>query len=95
MNLVAATPHRLALIAAATAIVGADLFTAGCSSNAKESPAPSTTSVAPSTTSSAPAVAPTEKTGPAPVPTLNDRGGMDSVTCGPGKTKVNGICVPA
>lgn len=89
MNLVAATPRRLAVIAVATAIAGTGLFTAGCSSNAKQQ------SPTPATTSSAPSVAPTEKTAPAPVPTLSDRGGMDSVTCGPGKTKVNGICVPS
>ena len=88
MNLVAATSSRLALIALATTIAGAGIFTAGCSSTAKESPAPSATS-------SAPSVTPTEKGGGAPDPSFSDRGGMDSVTCGPGAMKVNGICVKA
>ena len=88
MNLVAATPRPLTLIAVATAIAGVVICTAGCSSNEKQSPAPSTTS-------SAPSVAPTEKGGGAPDPSFSDRGGMDSVTCGPGATKVNGICVKA
>ena len=88
MNLVAATTRRLALIAVATAIAGAGILTAGCSSTAQQPPAPSATS-------SAPSVEPTEKGGGAPAPSFSDRGGMDSVTCGPGATKVNGICVKA
>lgn len=88
MNLVAATTGRLVLIAIATATAGVGIFTAGCSSNAKESPEPSTTS-------STPSVEPTEKGGGAPPPSFSDRGGMDSVTCGPGAMKVNGICVKA
>lgn len=49
--------RQIALIAGGAAIVGMGALTAGCSSNAKESPTTTTTP----TSSSAPAPSPTEK----------------------------------
>lgn len=86
MNSVTSKNHRLALIIGASALVGMGILTAGCSSS-KETPAPSGTS-------SSPSVEPTEKyPGPVkPQPSISNRGAMDSSACGPGKSKVNGVC---
>ena len=81
--------RRIALLAGSAAIVGMGTLTAGCGSSTKEAPTSTT-----STSSSAPALSPTEKipvTQPI-TPSFEDRGGMDSAPCGPGKSKVNGIC---
>jgi hypothetical protein len=37
----------------------------------------------------------TEKVVPQkPLPSIEDRSGMDSQSCGPGQSKVNGVCQP-
>ena len=80
--------RRIALVAGGAAIVGMGTLTAGCSSTTKE--APTTPSPA---TSSAPAVTTGEKAVPQPVvPSIENRGGMDAGSCGPGMSKVNGVC---
>lgn len=83
--------RRIALIAGSAAIVGMGAFTAGCSKDTKE--APSTTSPATSA-SSTPAVTSTEKGSynQPVVPSIEDRGGMDTTHCAPGQSKVNGVC---
>ena len=85
--------RRIALAASGAAVIGMGFLTAGCSDTSKE-PAPSTTtttSTSPSATS-APALSPTEKSYIQPVPSIEDRGGMDSHSCLPGQAKINGIC---
>lgn len=82
--------RRIALVAGGAAIVAMGTVTAGCSSSTKEAPATSTT---PSASTSAPALSPTEKvTIIQPVPSIEDRGAMDSHGCPPGHTKYNGVC---
>jgi hypothetical protein len=81
--------RRIALVAGGAAIIGMGALTAGCSTSAKEAPAPSSTSTA---TSSAPSLSPTEKDAIKPIPSIEDRGGMDSHGCPPGQTKYNGVC---
>lgn len=82
--------RRIALVAGGAAIVAMGALTAGCGSSTKEAPATSSTS-SPST--SAPALTPTEKGDIKPVPSISDRGGMDSHSCKPGQSKYNGVCV--
>lgn len=86
MNVAVSKPRRLALIAGTSALAAMGLI-AGCSTSPKETPAPSGSS-------SSPSVQPTEKyTGAVkPQPSFSDRGAMDSGACGPGKSKVNGVC---
>lgn len=81
--------RRIAFVAGAAAFIGMGALTAGCSSSTKESPA---TSTAPSASTSAPAVSETEKGTIKPLPTIEDRGGMDNHPCPPGHTKYNGVC---
>ncbi len=82
--------RRIALIAGGAAIIGMGTLTAGCSSSTKEAPISTTPSA---TVTSAPAAEPTEKRVTQPVvPSIENRGGMDSAPCGPGKAKVNGVC---
>lgn len=71
--------RQIAFIAAGAAIVG--FGAAGCGSKAKE--APVTTPPA--------AVTPTEKQAK-PMPTVQDRGALDSGACAPGQYKINGVC---
>ena len=81
--------RRLGLAAAGTAVIAMGTLTSGCSSNTKEAP------TTPTSTSSAPPVSSTEKVVPQkPLPSIEDRGGMDSQSCGPGQSKVNGVCQP-
>ncbi len=80
--------RRIALVAGGAALVGMGVFTAGCSNTTKETPKTST----PSATTSAP-VSTNEKAITQPVvPSIENRGGMDAAPCGPGKSKVNGVC---
>lgn len=75
--------RRIALLSSAAAIVAMGTA-AGCSNSTKESP-----------TTDAPASSqPMESTEKyvKPIPSFNDRAGEDSHSCGPGKTKVNGVC---
>lgn len=83
--------RRIAFVAGAAAFIGMGALTAGCSSSTKEAPATSTAPSA-SVSTSSPAVSETEKGTIKPLPTIEDRGGMDSHTCPPGKTKYNGVC---
>ena len=81
--------RRIALIAGSAAIIGMGTLTAGCSSSTKEAPETTT----PSATTSAPAISSTEKVIPQPVvPSIEDRSGMDAGPCGPGMSKINGVC---
>jgi hypothetical protein len=80
--------NRIALVAGGAAIIGMGMLTA-CGSSTKEAP---TTSTTPSATTSAPALSPTEKGTVKPMPSIEDRGGMDSHPCLPGQTKYNGVC---
>lgn len=77
--------RQIALVAAGAAIVG--FGAAGCGSKAKE--APGTT--APAATTPPAAVTPTEKN-VKPMPTVQDRGALDSGSCAPGQYKINGVC---
>ncbi|MFM9033994.1 MAG: hypothetical protein ACKOQ4_06860 [Mycobacterium sp.] len=82
----------IAVLAGGAAIVGMATLTAGCSNSTKEAPKTSTTAPA---TSTGPALSSTEKLIPAnpqPVPSISERGPMDSTSCGPGQSKVNGVC---
>lgn len=79
---------RIALVAGGAAIIAMGALTA-CSSTTKEAPATSTT---PSASTSAAVPSETEKGTIKPLPTIEDRGGMDSHACPPGKTKYNGVC---
>lgn len=93
--------RRIALVAGGAAIIGMGTLTA-CSTSTKEAPTTST----PSATSSAPASSPASSatTSPSvestekvitqkPIPSIEDRGGMDSHGCPPGQYKINGNCV--
>lgn len=82
--------RRIALVAGGAAIIGMGALTAGCGSTAKEAPATSST---PSASTSAPVLSPTEKGDVKPLPSISDRGGMDSHSCKPGQSKYNGTCV--
>jgi hypothetical protein len=93
--------RRIALVAGGAAIIGMGALTAGCSTPTKDAPAPSSTSTATSSapapssapaTSTAPSLSPTEKDAIKPIPSLEDRGAMDSHGCAPGQSKYNGVC---
>ena len=88
--------RRIALVAGGAAIAAMASVTAGCSSAAKEAPATSSApsaSATPSASTSAAQPSPTDKvTIIQPQPSIEDRGGMDSHSCPPGKTKYNGVC---
>lgn len=82
--------RRIALVAGGIAIVGMGSLTACSSTKEKEAPATSSTS---SATSSAPSLSSTEKViTQKPIPSLEDRGSMDSHGCPPGQYKTNGVC---
>ena len=80
--------HRIALLAGGAAIIGMGMLTA-CGSSTKEAPTPSNS---PSATTSAPSLSPTEKGTVKPIPSIEDRGAMDSHSCLPGQVKYNGVC---
>ena len=90
--------RRIALVAGGAAIVGMGTLTAGCSTSTKEAPststAPSASSSAPAATSTSPEMSSTEKviTQQPVVPSIEQRGPMDATSCGPGMSKVNGVC---
>ena len=85
--------RRIALVAGGAAIVAMASVTAGCSSSTKEAPATSSTTAPASASTSAAQPSPTDKvTIIQPVPSIEDRGGMDSHGCPPGHTKYNGVC---